>query len=108
MGGRGRLGGLAGRRDRASDRRREMADLTYDGSAPSACALLPGTSAPRYRLRLNALEPRVQTDKDARGRSVRMRLSGWRSEGPRGSASIGTEVWTVFYRNARADLLPPY
>ena len=48
--------------------------------------LAPGTSAPRYRLRLNALEPRVQTDKDARGRSVRMRLSGWRSEGPRGSA----------------------
>ena len=40
MGGRGRLGGPAGRRDRASDRRREMADLTYDGSAPSACALL--------------------------------------------------------------------
>ena len=44
------------------------------------------TSARLYRLRLNALEPRVQTDKDARGRSVRMRLSGWRSEGPRGSA----------------------
>ena len=38
MGGRGRLGGPAGRRDRASDRRRELADLHYDGSAPSAFA----------------------------------------------------------------------
>ena len=86
MGRRGRLGGLAGRRDRASDRRREMADLTYDGSAPSACALLSGTSALRYRLRLNAFEPRVRTNMVARGRSVRLQPSGWRSEGPRGSA----------------------
>ena len=62
MGRRGRLGGLAGRRDRASDRRREMADLTYDGSAPSACALLQQASALRYRLRLTALEPRVRTN----------------------------------------------
>ena len=38
------------------------------------------------RLRLNALEPRVQTNMVACGRSVRMRPSGWRSEGPRGSA----------------------
>ena len=86
MGGRGRLGGPAGRRDRASDRRREMADLTYDGSAPSACALLQQASALRYRLRLNALEPRVRTNMVACGRSVRLQPSGWRSEGPRGSA----------------------
>ena len=86
MGRRGRLGGLAGRRDRASDRRREMADLTYDGSAPSACALLQQASALRYRLRLNALEPRVQTEIVALARSVRTPRSRWRSEGPRGSA----------------------
>ena len=71
MGRRGRLGGLAGRRDRASDRRREMADLTYDGSAPSACALLQQASALRYRLRLNALELRNATRIIARGRSLR-------------------------------------
>ena len=86
MGGRGRLGGLAGHRDRASDRRRELADLHYDGSAPSACALLQQASALRYRLRLNALEPRVQTEIAACGRSVRMPPYRWRSEGPRGSA----------------------
>jgi hypothetical protein len=86
MGGRGRLGGPAGRRDRASDRRREMADLTYDGSAPSACALLQQASALRYRLRLSALEPRMRTNMVACGRSVRLQPSGWRSEGPRGSA----------------------
>ena len=80
MGGRGRLGGPAGRRDRASDRRREMADLTYDGSAPSACALLQQASALRYRLRLNALEPRVRTNMVACGRSVRTQPSGWRSD----------------------------
>ena len=37
-----------------------------------------------------------------------MPIAGWRSEGPRGRGSAGVEVWTVFYRNARADLVPPY
>ena len=56
MGRRGRLGGLAGRRDRASDRRREMADLTYDGSAPSACALLSPFTHPDlvYQIRIQS------------------------------------------------------
>ena len=52
MGGRGRLGGPAGRRDRASDRRRELADLHYDGSvmvlrqALAACSRNLCTSVP--------------------------------------------------------------
>ena len=58
MGRRGRLGGLAGRRDRASDRRRELADLTYDGSAPSACALLQQASALQTLPFSNGLDPR--------------------------------------------------
>ena len=57
-----------------------MADLTYDGSAPSACALLQQASALRYRLSLNALEPRVRTNMVACGRSVRTQPSGWRSD----------------------------
>ena len=61
MGGRGRLGGLAGRRDRASDRRRELADLHYDGSAPSACALLQQASALGSLPTPNGLEPRNAT-----------------------------------------------
>ena len=73
---------------------RERVDLTYDGGclmvlrqALAPCSdLAPGTSAPRYRLRLNALEPRVQTNMVALARSVRVQPSGWRSEGPRGSA----------------------
>ena len=48
--------------------------------------LAPGTSALRYRLRLNALEPCVQTKFVALARSVRTPRSRWRSEGPRGSA----------------------
>ena len=108
MGGRGRLGGPAGRRDRASDRRREMADLTYDGSAPSACALLQQASALQTLPFSNGLDPRSSKQTAACGRSVRLRPCRWRSEGPRGRGSAGVEVWTVFYRNARADLVPPY
>ena len=61
MGGRGRLGGPAGRRDRASDRRREMADLHYDGSVPSACALLQQASALGSLPTPNGLDPRDAT-----------------------------------------------
>ena len=61
MGGRGRLGGPAGRRDRASDRRREMVDLTYDGSAPSACALLQQASALRPLPTPNGFDSRNAT-----------------------------------------------
>ena len=71
MGRRGRLGGLAGRRDRASDRRREMADLTYDGSAPSACALLQQASALRSLPFSNALDPSTQLQADGRMRKER-------------------------------------
>ena len=108
MGGRGRLGGPAGRRDRASDRRRKLADLHYDGSAPSACALISGTSASLPLPFSNGLDPRRSKQTAACGRSVRLRPCRWRSEGPRGRGSAGTKVWTVFYRNARADRLPPY
>ena len=45
MGRRGRLGSPAGRCDRASDRRREMADLHYDGSAPSDISVTKATDA---------------------------------------------------------------
>ena len=90
MGRRGRLGGPTGRCDRASDRRREVADLHYDGSAPNACALLPETSALVYLSSSNAFDPRKSKQTAACARSVRVPPCRWRSEGPRGSASKGT------------------
>ena len=85
MGGRGRLGGLTGRRDRASDRRRELADLTYDGSAPSRkrLRLAPGTSASLSLPFSNGLDPRRSKSRRvyAEGRCAHTHTRyRWRSE----------------------------
>ena len=73
----GRLGGHAGRLDRASDRRREMADLHYDGLA--ALAPSSGTSAPWPLPFSNALI-HANPSRRAHAASVRVCPCRWRSE----------------------------
>ena len=108
MGRRGRLGGLAGRRDRASDRRRELADLHYDGSAPSACALLQEPlhlAVPIAAERVGA----TRADQICRVRKERAHAT-IRVAVP-GSERVGVNRYRkncVFCRNSRADRLPPY
>ena len=110
MGGRGRLGGLADRRDRASDRRRELVDLTYEGSvrvlrqALAPCSRNLCTAVPIAAERVGA------TRADQYGCTRKERARATIRVAVRGSERVGVNRYrkkTLFLRNSARTGSPP-
>ena len=110
MGGRGRLGGLVDRRDRASDRRRELADLHYEGSARFC--------AKRLRLASRNLCTAVPIAAERVGATRADQICRMRKErahaairvAVRGTQRVGVNRYrkkTLFFRNSAPNRDPP-
>jgi hypothetical protein len=96
--------------DGSMDAERYSAQLEGESNlAPSATVSSVSCQPfhPRYRSCSSGLQQRLRTLTVARGRSLGMRLSRWRSSRVSGPASIGTEDEMVFLLNSHRNPAPP-